>query len=91
MGIVRTCCVSASAMSLNVACPDLSRNSFYIIAQGLEYLIAVFFFKKITYSITYNITYYIITCNYHYKEMKNNLPGEEKVCNSGKINLGKLN
>lgn len=88
MGIVRTCCVSASAMSLNVACPHLSRNSFYIIAQGLEYLIAVFFFKK----ITYNITYYIITCNYHYKEMlKNNPPGEEKVCNSGKINLGKLN
>jgi len=77
--IIHTCCASIVTLSLNTAHPHLSMNSFYTIAQGLEYLIAFFFFfKKMT-----------------YKEMvKNNLPGRKSSYimknKSGQIELWKI-
>lgn len=42
-------------VSLDGDYPHLSMNSFYIIAQGLEYIIAFSFLKKITYKAMWNI------------------------------------
>lgn len=40
--IIHTCSETVLALSLNVDISCLNMNSFYIIAQGLDYLIAFF-------------------------------------------------
>lgn len=45
--IIHTCCGLMLTASLNVDHPHLSMNSFYIIAQGLEYIIVFSFLRKL--------------------------------------------
>ena len=72
--IIHTCCASIVTLSLNAAHPHLSMNSFYTIAQGLEYLIAFFFYSR----------------RWLTRKWWKIISLEEKVHTSWKINLGKL-